>query len=71
MPLKIKLLYTTRYVTPLKTLKGLVGYNRKAVLLAVNLGGHRLLRRHCMSKLRQYGLVILADGWAQGGTKRS
>jgi hypothetical protein len=52
--LTIKLLYITRYATPLSAFRRWVGYNRKAVLLAVNLG-HRLLRRYCIIE----GLVLL------------
>ena len=38
MWLTIKLLYTTRYATPMYAFKRVVGHNGKAVLLAVNLG---------------------------------
>ena len=70
MLLTIKLLYTMRYATPMYAFKGFVGYNGKAVLLAVNLGVTdfcgatvRISRPLLGCYMSTYGRYLLTATW--------
>jgi hypothetical protein len=51
-------------VARLNAFRRSVGYDRKAVRIAVNQGGHRLLRRHCM----QVELSWLGEEFGRGAS---